>query len=128
MNEFTKKELAYVGKTFVFKGTSYKCVQVIRMYWEKEEPLALVQRVDDDECFPLSECTVLEITKKQVRVSTSDFVLSHGKAPRGIGGWAFYFPQHQTTEWAPRGTYTASKKWAINRAVELGTTLVEVGS
>ena len=70
-----------------------------------------------------------KITKNQVRVSTSDFVLTHGKAPRGIGGWYFYFPRcNHKTESAPRGTYTESKKWAINRAAELGTTLVEVCS
>ena len=68
-----------------------------------------------------------KLTKNQVRVSTSDFRFSHGKSPRGFGGWVFEF-NHAFVERAPTGSFAEAKKWAINRAVQLGTTTVEVCS
>ena len=70
----------------------------------------------------------MKLTKNQVRVSTTSFRFAHGHSPRGEGGWAFDFNGRGQTEFAPRGTFAEAKKWAVNRAVELGTTLVEVCS
>lgn len=67
------------------------------------------------------------LTKNQVRVSTSDFRFAHGKSPRGFGGWFFEF-NYAFVERAPSGSFTEAKKWAINRAVQLGTATVEVCS
>tara|TARA_R110000824_G_scaffold3009_5_gene13900 strand:- start:1523 stop:1741 length:219 start_codon:yes stop_codon:yes gene_type:complete len=71
--------------------------------------------------------TEMKLTKKQITVSTDEFRWAHGKAPRGIGGWAFDF-NFKIRESAPRGTYAEAKKWAINRAIELHTTHIEVCS
>tara|TARA_R110002073_G_scaffold147219_1_gene299961 strand:- start:45 stop:290 length:246 start_codon:yes stop_codon:yes gene_type:complete len=64
-NDITKEiEKKYVGKRFLRRKYNdpeydyeFVCVQVIRMHWEEGHPLALVARIDDDECFPLSDCT-----------------------------------------------------------------------
>ena len=41
--------------------------------------------------------------------NTSDFVLSHGKEPRGYGSWAFRVEGREM--WAPTSTYAAAKRW-----------------
>ena len=69
----------------------------------------------------------MKITKSQVKVSTSDYRFAHGKEPRGFGGWYFEF-NNALIEQAPSGSFTEAKKWAINRAIVLGTTTVEVCS
>jgi len=68
-----------------------------------------------------------DLRKSQVRVSTRDFRFAHGKSPRGLGGWFFEFG-NVFVERAPRGSFTEAKAWAVNRAVQLGTTSVEVCS
>ena len=68
-----------------------------------------------------------KLTKNQVRVSTSDFRFAHGKSPRGFGGWVFEF-NHAFVERAESMKRYEAKKWAINRAVQLGTTTVDVCS
>jgi len=68
-----------------------------------------------------------ELTKNQVRVSTSNFRFAHGKSPRGFGGWFFEFG-NAFVERAPSGTFAEAKAWAANRAVQLGTPTVEVCS
>ena len=60
----------YLGKRFVRRKDGcpkghwteyeFECVQVITMYWEEGSPLALVARIDDDECFPVSQCTEIK--------------------------------------------------------------------
>lgn len=77
-----------------------------------------------------------QLTKNQVRVSTSNFRFAHGKSPRGFGGWFFEFGTNwdcdcfgeAIIERAPGGTFADAKNWAVNRAVQLGTTKVEVCS
>jgi len=74
--------------------------------------------------------------KKNVKVSTANFSFSWGHSPRGVGEWSFDFgtspnePMGVSTyiETAERGTFAEAKKWAINRAVELGTPYVAVCS
>ena len=68
-----------------------------------------------------------QLTKNQVRVSTSNYRFAHGKSPRGFGTWLFEF-NNAFIERAPSGSFTEAKKWAINRAIVLGTTTVEVCS
>ena len=76
-----------------------------------------------------------QLTKSQARVSTSNFRFAHGKSPRGFDGWFFefgtstdYLMSGANIERAPSGTFTEAKKWAVNRAVQLGTPIVEVCS
>jgi hypothetical protein len=70
-----------------------------------------------------------------VTVSTRDFEDTHGRLPRGDYRWAFTFGSldgcsieeaRERTEWAPKGWFSESKKWAVARAKELGVTHVEV--
>ena len=68
----------------------------------------------------------MKTTKSQVNVSTSDYRFAHGKEPRGFGGW--YFDFGNLTESSPKVTYSDAKKWAVNRACELGVTRVKVCS
>jgi len=81
------------------------------------------------------EYEMKQLTKNQVRVSTSNFRFAHGKSPRGFGGWYFefgtstdYLMSGANIERAPSGSFTEAKVWAVNRAVQLGTTSVEVCS
>jgi hypothetical protein len=69
-----------------------------------------------------------QLTKKQVQVLTSKFRFAHGHSPRGEGGWFFEFGKEGQLEHAPWGTFSDAKKWAVNRAVQLGTTRVSVCS
>ena len=53
-----------------------------------------------------------------VEFNTTDFQFSHGRAPRGIGGWAFSFvrnPQMDEIFWV-NGTYGEAKEVARAKA------------
>ena len=41
---------------------------------------------------------------------TRTYVWTHGREPRGYGGWAFTFDGCDPM-WAPPSTYTAAKTW-----------------
>lgn len=66
------------------------------------------------------------VSLSDVHVDTNDFRASHGKEPRGAGGWAFTFGERfGRYEFAPRcETYGEAKRWAIRRGADLGVTTV----
>lgn len=47
-------------------------------------------------------------------VRTSKYKFSHGKAPRGFGGWAFSDGSHDCELFWHYGTYSEAKKAAQN--------------
>ena len=68
----------------------------------------------------------------KLRISTLDYVMSHGKEPRGCEHWAFQIHDDSScrivrTVWCPgMKTLTAAKKWLAawvkeNMAAELAT-------
>jgi len=71
------------------------------------------------------------LSKSNVRVSTLDYELSHGKKPRGSGGWAF-FAHGDTLDVSKAfwfyGTYTQAKNAAIAHFASRHVFDVEVGS
>lgn len=75
--------------------------------------------------------TFKEFVRESIEISTSNYQFAHGKKPSGRGGWAFEFKingQWQV-EFAPgQMLYTDAKKWAVERAKELKTSMVRVGS
>lgn len=57
--------------------------------------------------------------------TTTEYVFSHGREPRGRGGWAFEIPGAAGKPeefWAPSGTYQEAKKAVIARVRELHPT------
>lgn len=63
-----------------------------------------------------------------MRVETSTFEASHGKAPRGLGNWAFEFVKfncHPLT-FHYMGTYSAAKAAAVKEARLDGADFVKV--
>ena len=76
----------------------------------------------------------------------SEYEASHGKAPRGRGGWAFKFRTEDgyvvadeadverlgrdlaEVHFAPSGTFAEAKRWARAKAKELGAFQVRVCS
>ena len=77
----------------------------------------------------------------KVTVNTTEYQFSHGRKPRGNGGWFFYskntgpgttytmgMPDNmQELVWGT-GTYTEIKKMAVAKAKEQGITEIIVGS
>jgi hypothetical protein len=64
-----------------------------------------------------------------VHFSTRDFEFAHGKKPKGLGNWAFFFDGNRSV--APfwfYGMYSSAKVAALKKARELGAEDVEVGS
>ncbi len=65
-------------------------------------------------------------------IDRNTYFNSHGKMPRGLGGWWFEllgddFGQPQTTQiFESFGLFGEAKKAAIKRAKELGATTVKV--
>lgn len=64
---------------------------------------------------------------------TRPFVLSHGRAPKGRGSWAFFVPELRgEVFFSPSMTYTEAKTWIKNRvrpevpAEFVGTVVVHV--
>ena len=63
-----------------------------------------------------------------VEFSTTQYVFTHGREPRGRGGWAFR-PWGGRDEWQFfHGTYTEAKRQAAAWARERGVGRMEVGS
>lgn len=68
-----------------------------------------------------------------MNVNTNEYELTHGKAPRGTGYWAFLFYRMGmgliVIEFAPGSqTYGAARKWAVAKAKELGADRVAVAT
>ncbi|NBV88197.1 MAG: hypothetical protein EBR88_01585 [Betaproteobacteria bacterium] len=60
-----------------------------------------------------------------MKINTTEYELSHGRAPRGRGAWAFQLDGTNTTVWSPSMTYTAAVKWMRQtRAVSKDTVLI----
>ena len=70
-----------------------------------------------------------EVRQKDVIVRDSEYRFAHGKAPSGLGNWAFSYGKNGSlgTQFF-YGKFSEAKKKAIKRAVEHGTTYVSVGS
>ena len=61
--------------------------------------------------------------KKNIRVETSAYEASHGRKPKGYGGWWFEI----AGEWASfTGTFTQAKGKAISLAQDRGAYVVKV--
>lgn len=75
---------------------------------------------------------------RRVEVLTHGFEFAHGRAPRGRGSWAFEFllagGRWSAPEWAPGDatsslpTFTAARRWAVERARERGAAVARVCS
>lgn len=67
-----------------------------------------------------------------ISIDKDTYFNSHGKMPRGLGGWWFEllgdgFGQSQTTQiFEHFGMFSDAKKAAVKRARELGATTVKV--
>ena len=67
--------------------------------------------------------------QKDVVVRDSEYRFAHGKAPQGVGNWAFNMGKNGSlgTQFF-YGKFSESKKKAIKWAAEHGTEYVSVGS
>ena len=67
-----------------------------------------------------------------IEVSTREYQMSHGKAPRGRGYWAFFFDGEQDIDkafWAtPNMLFSEALKQAKAYAVAKEHTRIEVGT
>ena len=65
-----------------------------------------------------------------IEVNTSDYVRSHGRAPRGYGQWAFFFDHKKDVDDAQwfTGKYGEAKKMAITYAVTFKHSRIDVGA
>jgi hypothetical protein len=61
------------------------------------------------------------VKASQVNVDTRRFEFANGKAPRGIGNWAFVFGGDTEPQFCPGPhKYGDAKRWAILVAVDRG--------
>lgn len=60
-----------------------------------------------------------------IRVDTSEYRFSHGRAPRGFGVWIFQIGNQQESTWL-RGTYTETRKAAKRLAHAMGVHSIKV--
>lgn len=66
----------------------------------------------------IAERVVSSFTAKRIRFDTRQFVLSHGREPRGRGSWAFDSDRRGNDPvFSPSMTYQDAKKWAANHPV-----------
>ena len=66
-----------------------------------------------------------------IRIDTERFVNTHGREPRGFGGWAFFFDGKRNIEdafFTPPSTYTQAKALALKEAKRRGAVRIDVGS
>jgi hypothetical protein len=59
------------------------------------------------------------MTKTTIHFDTTPFVRSHGRQPKGRGGWAFSFGREAPQVpafFSPGMTYAEAKKWAAEYA------------
>ena len=66
-------------------------------------------------------------------ISTEEYQFAHGRKPRGVGNWAFYFGRTgsftRDPEFAPcMMSYSAACQWAKQQARQLGCEIIIVGS
>jgi hypothetical protein len=61
-----------------------------------------------------------------IEFSTEEYRFSHGRAPRGFGGWAFEYDGGEPEFITPSMTYTDAKKIARKIAKERQVTRVNV--
>lgn len=69
------------------------------------------------------------VRQKDVIVRDSEYRFSHGKAPSGLGNWAFHMGKNGSlgTQFF-YGTFSEAKRKAIKWAAQHGTEHVSVGS
>lgn len=65
-----------------------------------------------------------------LEIETTQYELSHGKMPRGRGGWAFFFDGKTDIDdaFSHNGTYREACKMARAYARAKGFSRIEVGS
>jgi len=63
-----------------------------------------------------------------VSVNDSQYVFAHGKAPRGVGSWAFYMGDNPYPWWVDGASYPQARRRAVDYARANGYTVVKVGS
>jgi hypothetical protein len=59
------------------------------------------------------------VAKGRYEFITDEFEQSHGRLPRGRGGWAFAFARRAPIErvvFAPSSTYADAKRWIVDQA------------
>lgn len=67
-----------------------------------------------------------KLTPASVEVDTLRYAISHGKAPRGFGGWMFETARGAILWSGPASTYAAARKAAKQRAAEVGQHVIYV--
>lgn len=73
--------------------------------------------------------TALRIPLSSIRVSTSQYVFTHGHEPRGRGSWAFYFNLQEEPWWAPGSLlYSKARRLALAEAQKRGVYSVTVAT
>lgn len=62
-------------------------------------------------------------------VNTNEYLMAHGRDPKGRGHWAFIFDRKHAEPWFAFGemTYGEAKKLALAEAKRRGARFVEVG-
>lgn len=70
-----------------------------------------------------------QIPLSSIRVSTSQYVFTHGHEPRGRGSWAFYFNLKEEPWWAPGSLlYSKARQLALREAQKRGVYSVTVAT
>jgi len=64
----------------------------------------------------------------RVNVSTSKYEWAHGRKPRGVGYWAFFFGGKKFETFWHFGSYTEAKVAAVAEAKRKKVATMEVGS
>ena len=66
----------------------------------------------------------------KVRINTNEYLNTHGRMPKGYGGWVFWLETNDGNAIFQGGTgdYSEIKKLAITAATKLGVTAITVGS
>ena len=84
--------------------------------WVWNSNTSLYDRVDES------------VIDEAVKIETERYVRSHGKKPKGFGGWMFSYNRDGSDEWQiPNGmSWPDAQKWAKNKAKEDGEDYVYV--
>ena len=91
---------------------------------QEKYPKALLHLEDNTGKRLFSESAVTEAAK----IETERYVRSHGKKPKGYGGWMFSYNRDGSDEWQiPNGmSWPDAQKWAKKKAKEDGEDYVYV--
>ena len=91
---------------------------------QEKYPKALLHLEDNTGKRLFSESVVTEVAK----IETERYVRSHGKKPKGYGGWMFSYNRDGSDEWQiPNGmSWPDAQKWAKKKAKEDGEDYVYV--